>query len=166
MKKGFTLLELLIVITILSILAGAMLPLFQTSRLDAQRAKAMQELEALRKAALLLYQDTGYWQPRVYCGCGFVRDPTGSAGSSIPGWSGPYINEWRFDPWGRNYEVFDVNLGGVISRKIRSCGPDMTRGTPDDIIVTIAPDRSKGLLNSGNSVSYNDGELCHDTYGH
>ncbi|RKY33307.1 MAG: hypothetical protein DRP74_00295 [Candidatus Omnitrophota bacterium] len=47
MRGAFTLLELLIVITILTVLSRAIIPLFKTSKLDAQIAKANADLEGL-----------------------------------------------------------------------------------------------------------------------
>lgn len=169
LKKGFTLLELLIVITILAILAGAIIPLFRTTRQEAQIAKAKADLNLIRYAAYLLYHGTGYWPPAVYCGCGLIRDPGGWAGNSIPGWNGPYLNTpseptsgfFAHDPWGYSYELYDNVTANGTALMVRSCGPDHLRGTSDDIILTITPDRTTGLNNNYTFSYPADGTECY-----
>jgi prepilin-type N-terminal cleavage/methylation domain-containing protein len=78
-RKGFTLIELIIVIALIAILAGAMVPMFRSNRLEAQQAKAMAELDAIKSAALMFHADTGTWPPGYAApgyqdGRGFITD--------------------------------------------------------------------------------------------
>jgi len=62
-KKGFTLVELLIVVTIISILAGAVIPNFMGARTKAQVVRAFTDMDAIAKAEEMYYMDhidTGY----------------------------------------------------------------------------------------------------------
>ena len=54
-KKGFTLIELVVVIAILGILAGIAIPRFMNSRASAQGAKLLADLRAL-DSAITVYQ--------------------------------------------------------------------------------------------------------------
>jgi len=115
-KNSFTLIELLIVITIIAVLAGAMVPLFRTNQNEAKKAKAMAELDAMRKAYQLFRLDTGRWPFPMH---GFLYQSLmvneNTTGGPIPGWNGPYIDSGGvkfatnnmlnppLDPWGNCY---------------------------------------------------------------
>ncbi len=96
--RAFTLIELLIVIAIAVIIAGALVPLFSATKQDAKFAKALSEMEAIRTAHLLLYQDTEY---RPY-DSGVAVDLIGNP-NNIVDWQGPYLDYWPNDPWGEPY---------------------------------------------------------------
>ncbi len=99
MKKAFTLLELLIVITILAILAGAMIPLFTTTRRQAQDAKAMADLDAIKSAAVMMKYDIQRW-PSPISGDATCLINTAGGGCVTSGWLGPYLTDWGVDPYG------------------------------------------------------------------
>jgi len=87
---------LLIVIAILAVLAGAMIPLFKSSKQYSQYAKIMADLDVVKSAAVLYKFDTGAWPPES-----FVEDDTGcliTTGVGCPtaggGWNGPYLTGW------------------------------------------------------------------------
>jgi len=134
MRKAFTLIELLIVIAILAILAGAMIPMFNVTRQDALAGKVASELDAIKSAATMLHHDTGRWPPAGNGGTDFIADD-----SSFPDWDGPYLDEWKTDPWSTNYVI--VNGAGT-ELIVRSCGPDATCGNGDDTNLQITPDRT------------------------
>ncbi|MFH1621839.1 MAG: prepilin-type N-terminal cleavage/methylation domain-containing protein [Candidatus Omnitrophota bacterium] len=59
--KGFTLIELLIVFLIIAILVGAMVPMFRTTKLDAQATAIQKDLEAIKTACQQYHFDVGKW---------------------------------------------------------------------------------------------------------
>ena len=98
-QKGFTLLELLVVIVIIGLLAGYVAPRYfsQVGRSEIQVAKA--QIESLEKALDQYRLD-------------IRRYPTTEEGleallvkpASVNGWNGPYLKKAApQDPWGRPY---------------------------------------------------------------
>jgi general secretion pathway protein G len=99
MARGFTLLELLVVVAILGLLAGFVAPRYfgQIGKSEVGVAKA--QIDALEKALDQYRLDTG-------------RYPTGELGlralvekpQNEPKWSGPYLRKAvPLDPWGKPY---------------------------------------------------------------
>lgn len=104
-SRGFTLLEVVIMLAVLSVVAGIMAP-YAAREIDAGRREATQrEMEAIENALLEYYSD-----------CGRLPDPkvglvalTENA-ESLPGWSGPYVggggnlaDAVTRDAWGELY---------------------------------------------------------------
>jgi general secretion pathway protein G len=132
-KNGFTLFELLIVIVIVGILFGAMVPILNVSRQDARVAKAQSELDSIKTAAMMLHHDTGEWPPDSTTGSDFITND-----STFPGWAGPYLDEWKDDPWGSPYEIWTSGT----ERRVRSLGADNAVGGTGynaDIDLIITP---------------------------
>lgn len=130
-SKGFTLIELLIVIAIVAVLAGAMVPMFRTTRREAQEAKVHAELDAIKTAAIMYHHDLGKgnWPPVSTTGVDFITD---SAPTSVD-WNGPYLDAWRVDPWLVSYAIY--NSGGT-ARSVQSTGGGAS------ITLIITPDVS------------------------
>ena len=98
-RKGFTLLELLVVIVIIGLLAGYVAPRYfsQVGKSEIQVAKA--QIESLEKALDQFRLDT-----RRYPTAEEGLDVLVSRPANVPGWSGPYLKKAApNDPWGRPY---------------------------------------------------------------
>jgi general secretion pathway protein G len=97
--RGFTLLELLVVVAIIGLLAGFVAPRYfgQVGKSEVNVAKA--QLDALEKALDQYRLDTGNY-PSAELGLkALVERPPGEAK-----WNGPYLRKSiPLDPWGRAY---------------------------------------------------------------
>lgn len=98
-NKGFTLLELLVVMVIIGLLAGYVGPKYfaQIGKSETKTAKA--QIDALSKALDQYRLDTGHY-PTAEQGL----EALNSAPSDESRWHGPYLQKaLPIDPWGKPY---------------------------------------------------------------
>ena len=98
-RKGFTLLELLVVIVIIGLLAGYVAPRYfsQVGKSEIQVARS--QIDAIEKALDQYRLDT-----RHYPGSDQGLDALVTKPANEPGWGGPYLKKAvPNDPWGRPY---------------------------------------------------------------
>ena len=97
--RGFTFLELLVVITILGIIAAIVAPRF-IGRVGPARLKAAKAQIGMFETALDTFKlDTGRY-PTTEEGLKALREKP----SGVENWQGPYLpKELPADPWGRPY---------------------------------------------------------------
>lgn len=67
-KKGFTLIEMLVVLGILAVLIGASLAAFTSSTKKAQKAKGQELVHNVATALEKIYQEEGSWPRRILAG--------------------------------------------------------------------------------------------------
>ncbi|XHS77034.1 type II secretion system major pseudopilin GspG [Burkholderiaceae bacterium UC74_6] len=98
--RGFTLLELLVVMVIIGLLAGYVGPRFfgQIGKSEVKVARA--QIDALQKALDQYRLDTGHY-PGTEQGLAALVSRVGDE----PKWAGPYLSKaLPKDPWGRDYQ--------------------------------------------------------------
>ena len=98
-RRGFTLLELLVVIVIIGLLAGFVAPRYfsQVGRSEVQMARA--QIDAFEKALDQYRLDTRRYPGGDQGLKALVEKP-----ANEPQWGGPYLRkEVPLDPWGRAY---------------------------------------------------------------
>lgn len=98
-QRGFTLLELLVVMVIIGLLAGYVGPKYfaQIGKSETKTARA--QIDSLDKALDQYRLDTGYY-PTTEQGLAALNSPP----SGEPKWQGPYLKKAvPNDPWGRPY---------------------------------------------------------------
>jgi general secretion pathway protein G len=97
--RGFTLLELLVVVVIIGLLAGFVAPLYfgQVGKSEVNVAKA--QIDALEKALDQYRLDTGHYPSPELGLRALLERPLNE-----PKWAGPYLRkEVPLDPWGKPY---------------------------------------------------------------
>jgi general secretion pathway protein G len=101
LRRGFTLIEIMVVVVILAILASVVAPAVIRRIDDAQIAKAKSDIRAYT-TALNLFRLDNFKYPSTDLGLeALVKQPSDP---SIRNWKeGGYIQSLRKDPWGNNY---------------------------------------------------------------
>lgn len=134
-RRGFTLLEILIVVAVMAMLAGAAIPVASRALTSAARKATREELVQLGVAAQEYFRDTNV-APRD------IRDLERDTGAE--GWAGPYVSASAEDPsaaggdrardaWSRDYRV--RLTGDVLT--ITSAGSDASLDTDDDVRIQV-----------------------------
>lgn len=120
-RSGFTLIELVVVMTIIAILAGAAVIQVSNRTRDARRARALSDLGAFELGLDLYAADNGQ-PPSQQQGLQALRSKPGSP--PVPrNWSGPYIKKAiPKDPWGNDYVY--TRASGSDEYEILSYGED------------------------------------------
>lgn len=129
-QRGFTLMELMVVIVILGILASLVVPNLMGNKDRADRQKAISDIAALENA-LDMYKLDNHRYPTTEQGMeALVEAPALSplAENYNPG---GYIRRLPVDPWGNDYILVSPGEHGAID--ISSAGPDGEAGTSDDV---------------------------------
>ncbi len=95
-KKGFTLIEIMLVVIILGVLAAMVVPKLTGRSDEARRQVAKTDIESNLALAIDLYEvDTGEYPSSL--------DDLLKAPSAAVNWKGPYLKKKPLDPWGRSY---------------------------------------------------------------
>ena len=98
--RGFTLLELLVVVVIIGLLTGFVAPRYfgQVGKSEVNTAKA--QIDALEKALDQYRLDTGHYPASELGLKALVQKPPNE-----PKWGGPYLRkDVPLDPWGQPYQ--------------------------------------------------------------
>ncbi len=99
LPRGFTLLELLVVMVIIGMLAGFVAPRFFAQIGKSETKVARAQLDALEKALDQYRLDVGRYPGTEQGLAALVERPSG-----LTRWSGPYLKKAvPPDPWGRPY---------------------------------------------------------------
>lgn len=127
--KGFTLIEVMVVVVILSILAAIVVPKIMDRPEQARITKAKSDIRAL-EAALNLYRLDNMTYPTTDQGLeALVSKPTDSP--EPRNWKeGGYLDRLPVDPWGNAYLFLNPGTHGVID--IYSAGLD-PQSVDDDL---------------------------------
>jgi general secretion pathway protein G len=133
--RGFTLIEMLLVVVILSTLAAMVIPRFTGRGEEAKVAAALADVQSHLPSALDLYElDNGRF-PATAQGLDALLDAP-SAPPAPKNWKGPYLKKKNGlkDPWGNAYQYRSPGVHNAQDYDLASHGPDGVEGGEDDII--------------------------------
>ncbi len=128
LARGFTLMELLLVMIILTILAALVVPNFVGRSKKAQITAAKTDISNIGLALDLFEQECGRY-PSSQEGLAALRTSPGD-----PKWAGPYLKtDVPLDPWGHAYVYRSPGQQNKDSYDLYSCGPSGQDGGADNI---------------------------------
>ena len=128
--RGFTLLEVMVVIVILGILASMVVPNLMGSQERANMQKAVSDITAL-ETSLSMYKMDNYKYPSTEQGLDALVTQTDVEPMPRRFPEGGYVKRLPNDPWGNEYQL--LNPGEHSNMDVFSMGPDGESGTDDDI---------------------------------
>ncbi|MFC4700065.1 type II secretion system major pseudopilin GspG [Glaciecola siphonariae] len=124
-NRGFTIIELLVVLVILGLLGGLVAPQF-IGKVDDSRIRTAETQVKMLKMSLQTYRlDVGSYPESLDA---LSSEPNNSNGM----WSGPYLDEeMPKDPWNRPYE-YRLDAKAPQGFYLYSLGADGQAGGEDD----------------------------------
>jgi general secretion pathway protein G len=136
--RGFTLIELVVVMAIIVLLAGAVMVNVTNRRRDAMRTRAVTDLHAIQMGLDFYEADNGY-PPTTEQGLdALIHKPTSPP---VPhNWNGPYLRNQRavpVDPWGTEYVYVYPGQTNPDGYDLLSYGSDGQPGGNDEFTADI-----------------------------
>ncbi|SRR5258708_2132819 len=100
--RGFTLIEIMVVVLIIGLLAAVIVPSIMNRVDDAKISKAKQDIRSLETALQMFYLDNSKYPTSEQGLAALVQQPTDPA---IRHWKpGGYLERVSKDPWGNEYQ--------------------------------------------------------------
>ena len=126
-QRGFTLLEILVVVVILGILASLVLPNFLGRTDQARTIAARHDIQTLVGVLKLYKLDNGFFPSTAQGLQALVTKPDSDP---VPrNWKQPYIEQLPKDPWDRPYQYLNPGVHGEID--VFCYGADAAPGGED-----------------------------------
>ena len=111
LQKGFSLIEIMVVVVILGILASIVVPKIISRPDEARVVQAKQNILAIQNALDLYKLDNGIYPSTDQGLIALVEKPTSSP---IPGDWKQYLKSLPKDPWGRDYLYLNPGEHGDV----------------------------------------------------
>lgn len=129
-QRGFTLIEIMVVVVIMGVLAALVVPKLLSRAGESKIAAAKVDIATIMQA-MKLYKLDNQRYPTTEQGLqALIEKPTG--GPAANGWkAGGYVEKMPKDPWGNQYQYLSPGIKGEID--VFSYGADgQPGGTGDD----------------------------------
>lgn len=127
-RRGFTLIEILIVIALIAMLAGASIVALDKLFGGGQESIAQTFVDTTGPTALMAYRLNMGSYPTTDQGLAALLTAPGNAGSR---WKGPYLKKAPLDPWGNPYQYRQPGTHNEDTYDLWSFGPDGKEGADD-----------------------------------
>jgi general secretion pathway protein G len=130
LQRGFTLIEIMVVVVIMGVLAAMVVPKLLNRAGDSKVSAAKVDIATIMQA-LKLYKLDNQRYPTTEQGLqALIEKPTG--GPAANGWkSGGYVEKMPKDPWGNQYQYLSPGIKGEVD--VFSYGADgQPGGTGND----------------------------------
>lgn len=129
-QKGFTLLEIMVVIVILGLLASLTIPSLMGNKDKADKQKATSDIVALENALDMYKLDNGRYPSSEQGLAALSAKPeVAPVPRNYP--EDGYIRRLPQDPWGNEYQLRNPGKHGKLD--VFSIGPDSIADSDDDI---------------------------------
>lgn len=131
-RRGFTLIELMIVVIIIAALAGMIVPRLTGRSEQAKIGVAKADIDSNIAMGLKLYElDNGNFPSSEQGLNALMTKPTSNP---LPtNWNGPYLEKRPVDPWKSLYQYKYPGVHNPMGYDLYSLGKDGIEGTEDDI---------------------------------
>lgn len=124
-RRAFTLVEMLLVITIIGILAALVIPKMVGRSEQARQAAARADISSIKTALDAYEVDNGGYPKSLQ---DLIQQP-----NNAKNWHGPYLDNLPVDPWSNPYVYVFPGRHNPNGFDLSSVGPDGKAGTQDDV---------------------------------
>lgn len=130
-RAGFTLIEILVVITVIAILAGLVSPMIFRNVDDAKMTAARAQIETFGLALDTYFLHNDHYPSTAQGLDALVQAPTGEP--TARNWRGPYLKKGvPVDPWGNPYHYESPGTQNPSSYDLVSYGRDGKQGGSEE----------------------------------
>jgi general secretion pathway protein G len=146
-RRGFTLMEMLVVLGILAILLALAVPRILGTQKKANISATESQLKLLRSCLQRYMLDMKEFPPTEQGLKALVKKPADLSEAKAKRWDGPYTEagELPKDPWGNDFQYeYPPKHGTTDFPDLWSLGPDGEDGTEDDIVSWSQDSDDKG----------------------
>ncbi|MEM6356800.1 MAG: type II secretion system major pseudopilin GspG [Pseudomonadota bacterium] len=129
MARGFSLVEMLVVVAIVGLLIGLVGPAAMRQLQSSRSTTAAAQIHQIRAAIDIYTLDVGRYPNQTEGLNALVANPGG-----VRGWNGPYLRDGRLpeDPWGVPF-AYSVQNGKIVIKSFGADGAPGGEGQDADI---------------------------------